>query len=43
MTGRSVECCFGMMYVEWYGVCNYFSVVEICVFMVLGFVFMSVE
>ena len=27
------ECCFGMMYVEWYGVCNFvvFSVVEICV------------
>ena len=23
-----MECCFGMMYVEWYAVCNF---VEICV------------
>ena len=32
------DCCFGLMYVEWYGVCNFivFSVVEICVlFLVL--------
>ena len=33
MTGCYVECCFGVMYVDWYGVCNcvVFSVVEICV------------
>ena len=32
-TGCSGECCFGVMYVEWYGVCDFavFSVVEICV------------
>ena len=31
--GCSGECCFGVMYVEWYGVCDIvvFSVVEICV------------
>ena len=29
----SGECCFGVMYVEWYGVCGFvvLSVVEICV------------
>ena len=33
MTGCSVECCFGVVYVEWYGVCDFVvpSVVEICV------------
>ena len=33
-TGCSVECCFGMMHVEWYGVCDFvvFLVVEICVY-----------
>ena len=32
--GCSGECCFGMMYVEWYGVCNcgVFSVVETMVY-----------
>ena len=32
-TGYSGECCFGVMYVEWYGVCDFvvFSVVDICV------------
>ena len=31
------ECCFGVMTVEWYGVCNYvvFSVVEIYLTMVV--------
>ena len=23
MTGCSGECCFRMMYIEWYGVCNF--------------------
>ena len=32
-TGCSGVCCFGMVYVEWYGVCNLIvkSDVEICV------------
>ena len=31
-TGCSGECCFGVMYWEWYGVCDFFvlSVVEVC-------------
>ena len=31
-TGCSGECCFGMMYSEWYSVCDFvvFSVVEVC-------------
>ena len=30
--GFSRECCFRIMYVEWYGVCNFvvFSVVGLC-------------
>ena len=33
MTCCSGECCFGLMYGEWYGVCDYvgLSVVEVCV------------
>ena len=40
----SGECCFGMMYVEWYGVCNFvvFSVVEMCLTMVVCMCFMFV-
>ena len=32
-TGHSEECCFGVMYGEWYGVCDFvvLSVVEVCV------------
>ena len=32
MTGCSGECCFGVMYCEWYGVCDFvvLSVVEVC-------------
>ena len=32
MTGCSGECCFGVMYCEWYSVCDFFvlSVVEVC-------------
>ena len=32
-TGCSGECCFGVMYCEWYGVCDLvvLSVVEVCV------------
>ena len=32
MTGCSGECCFGVMYCEWYGVCYFvvLSVVEVC-------------
>ena len=32
-TGCSGECCFGVMYCEWYGVCDFvvLSVVELCV------------
>ena len=32
-TGGSGECCFGVMYGEWYGVCDFvaLSVVEVCV------------
>ena len=32
-TSFSVQCCFGVMYVEWYGICDYvvFSVVHIYV------------
>ena len=31
-TGFSVKCCFGVMYCEWYGVCDIvaLSVVEVC-------------
>ena len=31
-TGCSGECCFGVMYCEWYGVCDFvvLSVVEVC-------------
>ena len=28
MTGCSGKCCFGVMYCEWYGVCDF--VVEVC-------------
>ena len=30
--GCSGECCFGVMYCEWYGVCDFvvLSVVEVC-------------
>ena len=30
---RPMECCFGMMYVEWYGVSDFvvFFVVEVCI------------
>ena len=33
MTGCYGECCFGMMYVEWYGVCNFVVIlaIEVCV------------
>ena len=33
MTGCSRECCFGVMYGEWHGVCDFIvvSVVEVCV------------
>ena len=32
-TGCLVECCFGVIYCEWYGVCDFvvLSVVEVCV------------
>ena len=32
-TGCTGECCFKVMYGEWYGICDFvvFSVVEICV------------
>ena len=32
MTGCPGECCFGVMYCEWYGVCDFvvLSVVEVC-------------
>ena len=32
MMGCSGECCFGVMYCEWYGVCDFvvLSVVEVC-------------
>ena len=32
MTGCSGECCFRVMYCEWYGVCDFvvLSVVEVC-------------
>ena len=32
MIGWSGECCFGVMYCEWYGVCDFvvLSVVEVC-------------
>ena len=32
MTGCSGECCFGVMYCEWYGVCDFvvLSIVELC-------------
>ena len=32
-TSCTGECCFGVMYGEWYGICDFvvFSVVEICV------------
>ena len=32
MTGLVGECCFGVMYCEWYGVCDLLvvSVVEVC-------------
>ena len=32
MTGCSGECCFGVMYCEWYRVCDFvlLSVVEVC-------------
>ena len=31
-TGCSGECCFGVMYCEWYGVCDFvvLSVVKVC-------------
>ena len=31
-TGCSGKCCFGVMYCEWYGVCDFvvLSVVEVC-------------
>ena len=30
-TSCSGECCFGVMYCEWYGVCDFvLSVVEVC-------------
>ena len=31
-TGYSVECCFGVMYGEWYGVCDFvvLLLVEVC-------------
>ena len=33
MTGFSGECCFGVMYGEWYGVCDFvvLSIVKVCV------------
>ena len=33
MTGFSGECCFGVMYGEWFGICDFvvLSVVEVCV------------
>ena len=33
IAGSSDEYCFGVMYVEWFGACNFdvFSVVEVCV------------
>ena len=32
MTGCSGECCFDVMYCEWYGICDFvvLSVVEVC-------------
>ena len=32
-TGCSVECCFGIMYVDWYGISNFIVIfaVEVCV------------
>ena len=32
MTGCSWKCCFGVMYCEWYGVCDFvvLSAVEVC-------------
>ena len=32
MTGCSAECCFGVMYGEWYGICEFvvLSFVEVC-------------
>ena len=33
MTACSGKCCFGVMYGEWYGVCDFvvLSIVEVCV------------